>query len=427
MIVIIGDSNFRELYNSHNDQIEEEVSEKILFRQATTNESLKLALAEESEDGEKPKLIIVGANLNEIVTRIAKNPKKGRDEVVKTVVMEQNCAINKWAWDNPSSMVLLVPPFLRLDPVWREERLKWVRFCMRDDINVYSPGTVQLSNGPDIIASDLKEDKVHLLESGLKKLAEVMTSDIKVGLRDVEKIRTEDFDMETETLESSQFADQPSKTPLKTAKKRARNANADGTSPDYGKKSREDKGDRAEEMMDKIDQLVREMREERVTTIEKLVVFEKTQEEVKAKQKSTDTKVRKLTRMVENDSTLMASMKEDIDAGENESMKDTVVVKRMKTDLEIPKEKKALAKFVQVEGRKLVGEIMGSDDDVRYVATLYNNNNTNPNPRRPPKENEEGPTIPPFKLVFKSKDKGIQFREKAVAKAKEEGSEMGKI
>ena len=264
MIVVIGDSNFRELMNSHKDQIEAEVSENIVFRQATTNESLKIALAEESEDGEKPKVIFVGANLNEIASRVTKSKKQGRDETVKTVVMEQNSIVNKWAWDNPTSLVILVPPFLRLDPVWMEERLKWVRFCMEDDTRGYSPGTVMLCTGTEILKTDLKEDKIHLLESGLKKLADVMVSDIKVCLRDVEKLRTEDFDMESEYFEASQLAVQPNKTP-KTGKKRTRNV--EEVSPQmYGKKSREEKDDRTEEMMDKIDVLVKEIREERVLT-----------------------------------------------------------------------------------------------------------------------------------------------------------------
>ena len=48
----------------------------------------------------------------------------------------------------------------------------------------------------------------------------------------------------------------------------------------------------------------------------------------------------------------------------------------MKTNLEIPRDRKALAKFVQTEGRKLATIINGSDEDVKFVATLYNNNNS---------------------------------------------------
>ena len=162
-------------------------------------------------------------------------------------------------------------------------------------------------------------------------------------------------------------------------------------------------------------------------------MFEQQHATIVTSQKDTEAKVENLTDLVESDSILFATMKEDIDASENEMLKDSVVVKRMKTILEIPKDKKILSKFVQTEGRKLVTNIMGTDDSVKFVATLYNNNNSNINKpkhkktREGEQEQEEGPIIPPFKIVFKTKDHSIQFREKAVAKAKEEGSEMGKI
>ena len=107
MIVVVGDSNYREICTTLKDKIEAEIGEKLVFRQATTNESLKIALEEEEEDGGTPKVILVGANLNEIATRAKGN--KGRDEMVKTVVMEQNSAVNKWAHEHQESLVLLAP------------------------------------------------------------------------------------------------------------------------------------------------------------------------------------------------------------------------------------------------------------------------------------------------------------------------------
>ena len=119
MIIIIGDSNYREICLALNDKFEAELGEKIVFKQATTNESLIVALEEVEKGEEKPKVIMVGANLNEIALRAKGN--KSRDEMVKTVVMEQNCAINKWAHSNQDTLAILVPPFLRTDPKWMGE------------------------------------------------------------------------------------------------------------------------------------------------------------------------------------------------------------------------------------------------------------------------------------------------------------------
>ena len=430
MIIVIGDSNYREICGTLKENIENEVGEKLVFRQATTNESLKLALDEEEENGEKPKVIMVGANLNEIATRAKGN--KSRDEMVKTVVMEQNSAVNKWANEHQDTLILMAPPLFRTDPHWMEERLKWVHFCMKDDIKIYSPFNVQFCSTIDIVAADLKADKVHLLDSGMSKVALTMIADFKIGLRDVEKLRAERMEMEGDdlVLESSQLANLPSRTPISN-KKRARAEDGVEIILHKEKKNKCD-SDRTDAMIDRIDILVKSMEKERELTLAKLKVFDQQQTAIITSQKETETKVEKLADLVESDSLLFATMKEDIDAGENEMLKDSVIVKRMKTDLEIPKDKKILAKFVQTEGRKLVTDILGSDASVKFVTTLYNNNNNTNKKNRGKKskegENEEeGPTIPPFKIVFKTKDQGIKFRENAVAKAKEEGSELGKI
>ena len=367
MIVVIGDSNYREICSTLKANIEAEVGEVVIFRQATTNESLKVALDEEEENGEVQKVILVSANLNEIATRAKGN--KSRDEMVKTVVMEQNSAINKWAHDHQELLVLLTPPLYRTDPHWIEERLKWVHFCMRDDIEVYSPFNVQLGSSTDIGAIDLKADKVHLLDTGMSKVTVTMISDMKIALRDVEKLRAERMEIEGDLyLESSQLAAHPTRTPL-TNKKRARPD--DGAEKNLQKEKRHLSDiDRSEAMMERIDLLVKSIEQERELTLAKLKVCDQQQIQIVTNQKETDAKVDKLTDLVDSDSILFATMKEDIDAGENEQLKDSVVVKRMRTDLAIPTDKKILAKFVQTEGRKLVTKILGNDNSVKFVATL---------------------------------------------------------
>ena len=432
MIIIIGNSIYREICATMKERIEAEVGEKVIFRQATTNESLKVALEEEEENGDKPKVILVGANLNEIATRAKGN--KSRDEMVKTVVMEQNSAVNRWAEEHQEALVLLAPPLLRTDPHWIEERLKWVHFCMKDDINIYSPFNVQLGATTELATIDLQADKVHLLDTGMQKVLVTIIADLKICLRDVETLRSERMELDADdvTLESSQLAQLPTRTP--TNKKRPRAEDVVEPNLQQGKKNRCE-SERSEALMDKIDILVKSIAGERELTLAKLKTFEQQQTTIITNQKENEEKVDKLTDLVESDSILFATMKEDIDAGENEMLKDSVVVKRMKTDLEIPKEKKMLAKFVQTEGRKLVSTILGTDETVKFVATLYNNNNNiikkgkgrNKKSKEGDQESVEEPAIPPFKLVFKTKDQGIIFREKAVAKAKEEDSNMGKI
>ncbi len=89
------------------------------------------------------------------------------------------------------------------------------------------------------------------------------------------------------------------------------------------------------------------MREDRNTDKDILKKVEITQSTIVEKQKATDKKVDKLTTIVSTDSTIFASMKEDVDASENERLRSNVVVKKLLTQEKIPSEKKELSKFVQ--------------------------------------------------------------------------------
>ena len=75
--------------------------------------------------------------------------------------------------------------------------------------------------------------------------------------------------------------------------------------------------------------------------------------------------------------------------------------------------------FVQRVARDLVKELMGEEavGGVKYVITLY----SYVDPTK--KDNQKG-LVPPFKIGFRTKDAGVNFREVAVKKAKEEGSRL---
>jgi hypothetical protein len=68
-----------------------------------------------------------------------------------------------------------------------------------------------------------------------------------------------------------------------------------------------------------------------------------------------------------------------------------------------------MGKLAQSEAKKLVKEILGDDTYILYTSLLA----TSIRGLRV----VEG-QIPPFKIAFKSKEKGIEFREKAVLKSK---------
>ena len=216
MIVIAGDSNFRDLCQLKKDDMERETSKKIEFELVTSNESFKVLLEGMKDE---TKVIIVGPMMNEIATK-SKGNTKSREDIVKSVVLEQNHAANKFAQDHQDRFMVLVPPFLRLDPPWIKEKIKLFKFYMDDDVKTYSPGNVVMGNQINIKEDDLKADKVHLTLPGMDKLYTQMLSDIKLALADQEKLTNWENDDDEMTFVSS-LSQSTYRTPV-TARKRTR-------------------------------------------------------------------------------------------------------------------------------------------------------------------------------------------------------------
>ncbi len=87
MILLLGDSNFRNTLEEHGESLTASIGEEIKFFMVTSNESLKLQL-ENRED--EPKIVVIGTPLNEIVHKYNDNKKKGRAETIREVLEEQN-------------------------------------------------------------------------------------------------------------------------------------------------------------------------------------------------------------------------------------------------------------------------------------------------------------------------------------------------
>ncbi len=140
MILLAGDSNYREAFNKFKKKIEEETKEKMTFRQYTTNESLKLVLAGPERQTDRPKVFLIGAGLNELAAK-AKGKGKSRDELIRTIANEQNTVVLKQAEKDTTSIFGMIPPFLRKDPAWMAEKHSLLFFYMRDYCLKFNSGT----------------------------------------------------------------------------------------------------------------------------------------------------------------------------------------------------------------------------------------------------------------------------------------------
>jgi len=411
MILLLGDSNFRNTIETYSASLNAQVKDTVIFEFCSSVESVKLATSNREVT---PTVILYGAPFNEVVTKVAKNPAIGRDEMVKRVAKDFVGTVVQSARDHPTTLHLIIPPFMRQEPKWAEEKSELMLYYMSG--NVTKSGLTNLAIGSkiDISPEDLSNDKVHLNDQGKEKLYGILESDINKCKEDVEGQPGEGQSSQSQSW-ASQMSFTAPKTPA-ALRKRQRTTELD-TSDNEMDTSR--KMSRIDALFDKLEVVLGEMRENRSGTDQKVQQIETKIDEADDKINSVMAKVDKLEDAAEMENNITAEMRDDIDSLENENLKSVVVVRKLKAAVEVPTEKKALRSFIQNVARELVEDVLGATakEEVKYASTLYSF--IDPTKR----DNQKG-LIPPFRIGFKTKDMGVKFREEAVKKAKQEGSKL---
>jgi len=332
------------------------------------------------------------------------------------VIDEQNKIINVSA-NTPGrlgAIHLMVQPFIRQDPAWMEERVKWASFCVGDFIASRSSWNVGIGNSVGIVPTDLGPDKVHLNESGMEKLFKVLEKDLLKCKENLGEGETSQASQDW----ASQVIDEPMNEPPtpETMKKRQREEQQANTTEDEEDvvTIRKAKKKKAEDKMDKMMDLLKEMKEDNKAARaevsglnDKVLITDKKVDDLKLEFDGMKEEMIK-------DGELTAEMREDIDGLENENLKATVIVRKLKADKAVPKDKKVLRTYIQDLARVLVCKVIGTKDagaGVKYASTLY----SFVDPTK--KDNKEG-LVPPFKICFNCKDDAVYFRTKAVKMAK---------
>jgi hypothetical protein len=400
MFLLIGDSNLRQTFLAYKDRLLTEVGLEIDFEQATSNEAIKICLEKEREV--TPDLFYISSILNEI----SKNTGKGKptEGIIKTVTEDQNVVINSFAGkvENTNRLYLQCYPMLRQDPKWMEEKLLQIKFYMKEQHTMYSPVNVILVGEPIIEATDLQSDKTHLNESGQAKFFEKIKADLLEGKKEIDRFK--EFGTDWATQDLSQKLSQ--KTP-KTAKKRMRTEEMeieDDTPVNTPKKKKED-----ETIMGMLRSFMEEIKEDRKQTKKKTEEIVESIDKLKESEIEIWQEVKSLKGKSKEDKIFTATLREDLDAVENENMRNIVIVKKMKTKERTTTDKSEMSSLVQKEARKLVTDILGDESSIAFITLLFMGKDG--------LKVKEG-QLPPFKIVFKTKEKGIEFKEKAVAKSK---------
>ena len=412
LFVLLGDSNLRQTFTKYKDQIIAETEvENIKFEQISNNESLRVAL--EKERDPKPNLFYINSLLNEIGAKTGKG--KTRENAIKNVTMEQNTVVNRAAGEsgNTATLYLICNPMLRQEPKWIEEQLNQIKFYVYENFSIYSPTNVAVVAEPIIEPADLAADKVHLNEGGQKKFFDRIVADFKVGKEEIEKFDSEG--MEWDDL--CRFSQKTPKTRKANKRQRTPAVTDSPTGETNSPTTKRTKDD--EDLKSIMKAFMVEIRSDRKKTADKTDELEESIDKLKEAEIEIRQEMNSLKNVKEEDNIFSATVREDLDAIENENLRNTVIVKKLKTKEKLSVDKAEMLKLVQAAARDLVTELNGEDADqgIVFITLLYTG--------------KDGLKItkgllPPFKVIFKTKEAGIAFRDKGVARSKVETDKLHK-
>ena len=116
----------------------------------------------------------------------------------------------------------------------------------------------------------------------------------------------------------------------------------------------------------------------------------------------------------------MAIMREDLDAVENETQRNVILIRRLKSEQKPPSGKAELNEFLKTAAVKLLADIGVPEDAIKFVTLAYNSLDQ-------AKQSSRKGTLPAFKIGFKSKETAVEFREKGAKLAKDKDHKLSKV
>ncbi len=409
-VAFLGDSNFRDLFAANKEKIEAEAGVTVEFVQTSSVASVKTYLENEVNND----IIFIGCPMNEISMK-SKNNTKSREGIVESVIKDLYTHVSNSGQKRENGLFIICQPFLRCDPPWIETKMKFIEEFIKKTHNELTSNNIHLGSVFEIEAEDLKTDTIHLNQKGLEKLQKTVTNDLKIAKAELEILRkggVGDDSMEAEDAGTPVNEVRPevdARNLRKTPARRKRPHEESGEDSGRGK-SKKKKETGIEAVLDKLDLMMEKMNGEKVTTQARFDQLEVRLEETMNSQTSLKKEVEKI---VMGDNCFSASMREDLDAVENLNSRDTIIVKKLSSTVEIPNDKKELSGLVVSTAREILNLILGSDKGMKFASPLYYSNN-----RRVPREDQRK-EFPPFKITFKLLSDSLDFKEKAIAASKD--------
>jgi hypothetical protein len=402
MILLVGDSNLRNVVEENQKAISTKLNDEIVFEQAGTNESLKTILEASTTEYNQ---VVIATLLNEI-TKLGKAVKT-RDDIINTVTKQQAEIVAKHAELHPNTRYIVLPPFMRFEPPWLPDKLRVIQLHLKDHLEQTGKSNINYGVPVEITDKDLKPDNVHLNEAGKEKLLRSLIGTPSPSPRP--------------SINASPPISNWANTPLTRARsKRTRQATNESDSDEevVCKKARDN--DYSAIILAKLNQMTDEMREERAKAAERAdhlvaqlnINIQTTTNNAK--------KIEELSKSQETFNSTVASLREDLDVVENENMRSIIIIRKLTTDKIIPKTKSEMNTLLKELASDLVAKLGGNAAMIKFVTMAYSEVDQT-------KQNNRKNQVPTFKIGFNNKDDAITFKEKGTKAAKDKDSEIHKV
>jgi hypothetical protein len=393
MILFVGDSNLRNVIEENQSLIKTKLKEDVIFEQAGQNESLRSILDDAIISNYSK--VIIGTLLNEI--GVKGKTVRTRDEVINQVTKEQVDIISKHVGQNPDTKFIVLPPFVRFEPAWIPDKIRTITLHLKDHVEKINSDNIEFGRPIDITEADLNDDKVHLNEHGKTKLLNSI-----IG---------------TQPQQITSWAATPRVTRSTTKRVRG-SCSSDDSDVIMTKKVRNE--DLSIAILDKLNTMTEELREERIKSAER---SENILAKLNVNIESTSTnskKIEDLTKKQANYNSTVASLREDLDAVDNEAMRNVILIRKLSSNTPIPQQKDQLSTFLRRIANDLVVKLGGKPEMVKFVTMAYNELDA-------AKQQRRKSSVPTFKIGFKFKEDAIYFKEAGTRNAKDKGSDLHKV
>ena len=414
-VIIMGDSNLRNAYVK--EIFEAKIKNETTFIQTNTKEALIIAIEKHIKTNNA--MIFYCSWMNEITQKAKSKDDDNKDKEIAKVIDDIVENLYRTAFEKPDWRITVMKPIRRKMPVSIETRYAKISETIQESFyKNQPPNNLKLTGAPQIEDKQFVTDGVHLNREGYLVLQSHIIEEIIKAIQENEIMEAGmDLDFPLNAQKNTQInrtaSNLPkgtqisvSQTPIRSSARQKRIREQD------------DSGDETEAEMDSAAKKNRQ-KEDRMSDI--LARMEALLEGANVKYEENTVRIEANTTLIEGNqqatiralddiNLTIAKIKEDSDVHDNERSRDTVIIKKLVNETNVPTKTQDLTDFVKEFTKEMIRNCCPVIPDIKYVGLAY--------PIELVRMAKAPKDIPPIKIHFKNKEDALDFKAKAIEQSK---------